>query len=424
LAEGAANDPQCPPTLTIDSGGGLQLIWHLKPAIPAEDNIERAEGIGRTIATRYGGDNTWNADRIMRLPGTVNVPTAAKAKQGRKPATATVLVEYSTDKTYTLAQLEGWAPPSPVAAKARRGTAKASADNVINLPAAGGDNPVDWKVVTAVKTYDELPGDLRRAFREQCRRDGALAALYDKGTLPPGHTDASGSGYSFALARCLKQTGDFTPTQFGQLVWVWRLGPDHQKITARTIWRDWERAATEELWGTPADLWVGDGKPPELPPGVVPEIVERLARDWGRRLGVEPGAPAAALITSLGSLVSAGNTMQLRQKDTGWKVKPILWTAIIGEPGSNKSATIARAIEPVEYVEGRWRGEYAAAAARDKAKAQIDAKAIGGLQRWKTSNPNRSSSQLPRRTRFSTPPTRCSPSQWRLHQNPFLFARR
>ncbi len=129
----------------------------------------------------------------------------------------------------------------------------------------------------------------------------------------------------------------------------------------------WLRGVTDP-WGIPDDLWAGDGSPPELPTGVVPKIVEHLARDWGRRLGVEAGAPAAALITALGALVSAGNVMQLRQKDTKWKVKPILWTAIVGEPGSNKSATISQAIEPVEYVEGRWRGEYAAA--KDAAKAQ------------------------------------------------------
>jgi hypothetical protein len=126
---GAANDPQCPPTLTVDSGGGIQMLWHLEPAVPADGNIERAEGIARTIGARFGGDNTWNIDRIMRLPGTVNVPTPDKAAQGRKPATATVLMEYSKGNPYTLEQLEEWAPPSPVSAKVGGGKAKIDADN-------------------------------------------------------------------------------------------------------------------------------------------------------------------------------------------------------------------------------------------------------------------------------------------------------
>ena len=42
----------------------------------------------------------------------------------------------------------------------------------------------------------------------------------------------------------------------------------------------------------------------------------------------------------LGSLVPAGNQMQMRQHDPDWKVKPILWTALISEPGTNKSGNL------------------------------------------------------------------------------------
>jgi hypothetical protein len=219
VVKSAAADPECPPTLATDSGGGFQLIWHLKPSIPADGNIERVEGIVRTIGARLGGDpSTWNIDRIMRLPGTVNVLAPDKVAQGRKPATATALIDYSSGKAFTLEQLEEWAPPSPVSSKERGGTA---VSNVVDLNArADGDNPVDWGIVQAAKCYDDLPSDLRRAFREHCQRDPKLRVLYEDGTLPPGHTDESGSGYSFALARCLKQAGDFTPTQFGQLLWV------------------------------------------------------------------------------------------------------------------------------------------------------------------------------------------------------------
>jgi hypothetical protein len=110
------------------------------------------------------------------------------------------------------------------------------------------------------------------------------------------------------------------------------------------------------------DLWADDGgAPASLPAGVVPDIVERAARDAARRLGVEAGAPTAALLTSLGSLVPASNRLQMRQNDTGWTVPPITWTAIIGEPGSNKSATIDWAKSWVKYVEREWRCKYASA---------------------------------------------------------------
>jgi hypothetical protein len=87
------------------------------------------------------------------------------------------------------------------------------------------------------------------------------------------------------------------------------------------------------LWeNEPNAIFVDHLKPADLPAGVLPDLVEQFARDRARRLGVDAGAPAAALVTALGSLVPAGNRLQMRQLDTEWTVKPILWTAIIGPP--------------------------------------------------------------------------------------------
>ena len=97
-------------------------------------------------------------------------------------------------------------------------------------------------------------------------------------------------------------------------------------------------------WPYPDDLWAEDAEPPDLLQDVVPAIVERFARDRGRRLGVEPGALAAASITTLGSLVAAGNRLQMRQRDPHWTVRPITWFLLIGDPGTNKSAAIKEAV--------------------------------------------------------------------------------
>jgi len=110
----------------------------------------------------------------------------------------------------------------------------------------------------------------------------------------------------------------------------------------------------------PNAIFVDHLKPADLPAGVLPELVEQFARDRARRLGVDAGAPAAALVTALGSLVPAGNRLQMRQLDTEWTVKPILWTAIIGPPGSNKSATINAAMGPVQKLQVGWRKSFAA----------------------------------------------------------------
>jgi hypothetical protein len=122
--------------------------------------------------------------------------------------------------------------------------------------------------------------------------------------------------------------------------------------------------ATVKGWNKPGDLWTIDDKPPALPAGVLPEIVETVALDRAMRLGVEPGAPAAAYVTVLDSLVSAGNRLQMRQRDPDWTVRPILWTAIIGLPGSNKSATINAATSVAGAIESKWRKDFVAADAR------------------------------------------------------------
>ena len=57
-----------PPTLIIDSGGGLQAFWRLS----GRASLAEVESVNRSLAERLGGDHCHNIDRLMRLPGTVN----------------------------------------------------------------------------------------------------------------------------------------------------------------------------------------------------------------------------------------------------------------------------------------------------------------------------------------------------------------
>ena len=78
-----------PPTLIIDSGGGLQAFWRLSgPASLAE-----VESVNQSLAKRLGGDHCHNFDRLMRLPGTVNYPNAKKRAAGRTPVLAKVIYD-------------------------------------------------------------------------------------------------------------------------------------------------------------------------------------------------------------------------------------------------------------------------------------------------------------------------------------------
>lgn len=129
------------------------------------------------------------------------------------------------------------------------------------------------------------------------------------------------------------------------------------------------RSGDVRAWeNEPNAIFVDHLKPGDLPAGVLPEVVEQFAHDSARRLGVDAGAPAAALVTALGSLVPAGNRLQMRQRDTKWTVKPILWTAIIAPSGSNKSATINAAMDPVKTLQQKWRKTFTA----DEHKRKLD----------------------------------------------------
>lgn len=75
------------PTAVIFSGGGFQAFWRLRePASP-----EAAERVNLAIAVALKGDKCHNADRIMRVPGTINVPGRRKKARGRVPVLARVV---------------------------------------------------------------------------------------------------------------------------------------------------------------------------------------------------------------------------------------------------------------------------------------------------------------------------------------------
>lgn len=82
---------KCPvpkPTVVVYSGGGYQAFWKL--AMPATEDLGRLVQYNRQLEIVLGGDNCHNIDRIMRLPGTMNIPDAKKVARGRVPVEAEV----------------------------------------------------------------------------------------------------------------------------------------------------------------------------------------------------------------------------------------------------------------------------------------------------------------------------------------------
>ncbi|PHR93635.1 MAG: hypothetical protein COA69_03060 [Robiginitomaculum sp.] len=74
-----------PPSIVIFSGGGYQAFWALNTPC---SNFMQIESTNKSIAVRLDGDHCHNVDRIMRIPGTINMPNAKKQASGRIPTLA------------------------------------------------------------------------------------------------------------------------------------------------------------------------------------------------------------------------------------------------------------------------------------------------------------------------------------------------
>jgi hypothetical protein len=101
------------PTTTVDSGNGIQCLWRLaEPIVLGDDRaavIAGAEARSAALMARLGAKaGTQNIDRILRLPGTINLPNEVKRHKGRVPCPAK-LIQFSPISY----PLEMFAPGSP-----------------------------------------------------------------------------------------------------------------------------------------------------------------------------------------------------------------------------------------------------------------------------------------------------------------------
>jgi len=109
------------------TGGGVQCIWKLDTPYDLTDPAQLAEyrALNAALAKRSGADDVQNADRWLRVPGTLNVLDAKKREAGRIEARAKLM------------------PGSSGAARARQDFLK-----VLGSPQAGSPKPHGAPAVT------------------------------------------------------------------------------------------------------------------------------------------------------------------------------------------------------------------------------------------------------------------------------------
>ncbi len=133
------------PTVIVDSGGGYQGFWRLSPSDRLEigGSIAKAqelEAYNIQLEKVFQADHCHNVDRIMRLPGTINVPNAKKVKKGRK-ATLAKLVEW-TESAYPIEQFTPAVRVQMVEAGLAGGRPKVKITG--NIPDIGTDELREW----------------------------------------------------------------------------------------------------------------------------------------------------------------------------------------------------------------------------------------------------------------------------------------
>ncbi|WP_308911503.1 DUF3987 domain-containing protein [Pseudokordiimonas caeni] len=117
-------------------------------------------------------------------------------------------------------------------------------------------------------------------------------------------------------------------------------------VAARPIENSASEDAANDNWPEPdRSILMNEVAPPPFPLSVFPPEVEQFVRRSAIAKSAPPDYVAGALLTACGSLI--GTSRKISPWEVGgWSEYPILWTAIVGEPSSNKSP----AIDPVMTI--------------------------------------------------------------------------
>ena len=196
------------PTALIDSGNGLQGLWRMLERIALgelkngkftradQDTIADVEVRVAAIMLRLGAKpGTQNIDRILRLPGTINLPNAKKRKEGRTECLAKLL--WFNDVSYPLDAF----PSTALTHLGRIETGTSEAFTVADLP------------------FEDLGEGLGK---------------------PP---DESGSGYGFRFMRdCRAQGMNYEQARTAILADKNKAGEWANRVDERQLQRAWEHS--------------------------------------------------------------------------------------------------------------------------------------------------------------------------------------
>ncbi|MCA3657926.1 MAG: DUF3987 domain-containing protein [Methylobacterium sp.] len=101
---------------------------------------------------------------------------------------------------------------------------------------------------------------------------------------------------------------------------------------------------------------------PDVPTGILPDIIERFATGQSSIMGACRNALAMAAFAALSGAVDHRTSLRL-MRNGEWTASPRLWTLLAGPPSSKKTPIMSAALAPLKRLEARrqkaWRDECA-----------------------------------------------------------------
>jgi hypothetical protein len=337
------------PTIIVASGGEwenpetgevekkLHIHWRLKStaATPADHTRLRE---ARDLATRLVGGDSTNIPLVhpIRWPGSWH-----RKKDPPRLAEITFESENEVELLEILKDLREATGASSFDGSTRASNEKLKADRVEFVVSALSVIPNkdlswdDWNYV-GMATWGATGGseDGSKAFAEW----SAKSAKND-----PVETAERWAHYRTSPPQRLG---------FGTLVYLARRASPGWTFGENT------RPATD-----PVDLWA-KFDPPNLPRGVLPDVIERFAYEQGTAMGADMAGIAVSALAVCAAAIPDKIKLQVKRHNTGWLESARLWVALVGPPSSMKSPIMSAAVRPLRRIDTEMARQYAEARAR------------------------------------------------------------
>jgi hypothetical protein len=175
--------------------------------------------------------------------------------------------------------------------------------------------------------------------------------------------DESGSGYGFRFMRDRRVEGmSYAQAREAILRDEAEAGEWANRVDERQLKRAWGNRKPTPATAPPiipVDLW-GHFEPPALPPGLLPEVIEKFARVEGAAMGADPAGLVMAALTVCAAAISDEIKLQPKRHADFWTESARLWTSLVGDPSTMKTPIINQTTWPMKRLDKTLFQQYAA----------------------------------------------------------------